>query len=200
MVIDDDQFKRSRRVRGERLPVKTIHRQGIVDSGNNRYRHIVGLWKSGTLPAMKEKVKAASQWYSRVARSLPWRATRDPYAIWISEVMLQQTQVATVIPYYERFLSRFPTLRDLALAKEAEVLKSLVRARLLFPRPKSPEGRPFFAREARRCVSADAGGGPRNSRRGSLHRGGDLRVSRLIFPCHIVDGNVQRVPLATLRL
>jgi A/G-specific adenine glycosylase len=53
---------------------------------------------------------------------LPWQDTRDPYRIWLSEVMLQQTQVATVIPYYERFLARFPTVADLARASEDEVL------------------------------------------------------------------------------
>ncbi len=53
----------------------------------------------------------------------PWRRTRDPYAIWVSEVMLQQTQVATVIPYFERFLSAFPTLADLAAADEQDVLR-----------------------------------------------------------------------------
>ena len=50
-------------------------------------------------------------WYRRRARVLPWRTRKDPYAIWVSEVMLQQTQVATVIPYFERFLREFPTLR-----------------------------------------------------------------------------------------
>ncbi len=53
---------------------------------------------------------------------LPWQGTRDPYRIWLSEVMLQQTQVATVLPYYERFLARFPTVRALADAPEDEVL------------------------------------------------------------------------------
>jgi len=62
-------------------------------------------------------------WFARHGRDLPWRRTRDPYAIWVSEVMLQQTQVATVIPYFERFLHAFPTLRDLAAAEEQEVLK-----------------------------------------------------------------------------
>src|SRR5712672_1486203 len=56
-------------------------------------------------------------------RDLPWQGTRDPYRIWLSEVMLQQTQVAAVIPYYERFLQRFPTLRALANAEEGEVLR-----------------------------------------------------------------------------
>jgi A/G-specific adenine glycosylase len=53
---------------------------------------------------------------------LPWQRTRDPYRIWLSEVMLQQTQVATVIPYYERFLARFPSVRELGAAGEDEVL------------------------------------------------------------------------------
>jgi A/G-specific adenine glycosylase len=61
-------------------------------------------------------------WYGRVARDLPWRRTRDPYAIWVSEVMLQQTQVATVIPYYERWLERFPTVAALASSDEDAVL------------------------------------------------------------------------------
>jgi len=62
------------------------------------------------------------QWYRKHKRDLPWRHSRDPYAIWVSEIMLQQTQVATVIPYYERFLKRFPTLTALAKAPEEEVL------------------------------------------------------------------------------
>ncbi|MFN8548513.1 MAG: A/G-specific adenine glycosylase [Candidatus Eisenbacteria bacterium] len=61
-------------------------------------------------------------WYDRARRDLPWRRTRDPYAIWVSEVMLQQTRVEAVIPYYERFLRAFPTPRDLAAAPEEEVL------------------------------------------------------------------------------
>jgi A/G-specific adenine glycosylase len=62
-------------------------------------------------------------WFDRHRRDLPWRRTRDPYAIWVSEVMLQQTQVATVVPYFERFLRAFPTLADLAAAAEADVLR-----------------------------------------------------------------------------
>lgn len=64
------------------------------------------------------------QWYEKNHRSLPWRATRDPYAIWISETMLQQTQVATVIPYFERWLARFPTVRALAEAPLDDVLQA----------------------------------------------------------------------------
>ena len=61
-------------------------------------------------------------WYSRNARMLPWRATRDPYRIWVSEIMLQQTRVAAVIPYFEKFLARFPDVRRLARASDEEVL------------------------------------------------------------------------------
>jgi A/G-specific adenine glycosylase len=64
-----------------------------------------------------------ARWYERNARDLPWRRRRDPYAIWISEIMLQQTRVAAVIPYYERFLARFPAVESLARASEPEVLK-----------------------------------------------------------------------------
>jgi A/G-specific adenine glycosylase len=63
-----------------------------------------------------------TRWYDRARRDLPWRLTRDAYAIWISEVMLQQTRVAAVIPYYERFLRRFPGPAALAQAPEAELL------------------------------------------------------------------------------
>jgi len=56
-------------------------------------------------------------------RNLPWQGTRDPYRIWLSEVMLQQTQVSAVIPYYERFLARYPTVKALAAASEDEVLQ-----------------------------------------------------------------------------
>ena len=62
-------------------------------------------------------------WFSRCARPLPWRGTRDPYRVWVSEAMLQQTRVATVIPFYGRFLARFPTVAELAAAGEGEVLK-----------------------------------------------------------------------------
>jgi len=63
-----------------------------------------------------------TRWYARTKRDLPWRRTRDPYAIWISEIMLQQTRVAAVIPYYERFLRRFPDAAALAEASEQELL------------------------------------------------------------------------------
>jgi A/G-specific adenine glycosylase len=62
-------------------------------------------------------------WYRQHGRDLPWRRSRDPYKIWVSEIMLQQTQVKAVIPYYDRWLQRFPTIRELALADQQRVLK-----------------------------------------------------------------------------
>jgi A/G-specific adenine glycosylase len=67
--------------------------------------------------------KKLLRWFEKKRRDLPWRKTRDPYAIWVSEMMLQQTQVATVIPYYKNFLKTFPTIRHLARADLSKVLK-----------------------------------------------------------------------------
>jgi len=61
-------------------------------------------------------------WFDGAQRDLPWRHTRDPYSIWISEIMLQQTRVTAAIPYYSRFLARFPTVRALAEASQTDVL------------------------------------------------------------------------------
>nr|WP_245891253.1 A/G-specific adenine glycosylase [Desmospora activa] len=63
-------------------------------------------------------------WYDHNKRDLPWRINRDPYRVWISEIMLQQTRVDTVIPFYDRFMKRFPTLNDLATADEEDVVKA----------------------------------------------------------------------------
>jgi A/G-specific adenine glycosylase len=63
-------------------------------------------------------------WYARHGRDLPWRRTRDPYAIWVSEVMLQQTQADRVEDYFDRFLRRFPTVQSVAAAPDAELLKA----------------------------------------------------------------------------
>jgi A/G-specific adenine glycosylase len=79
-----------------------------------------GLAPPETRRALRRRLLA---WFDRHRRDLPWRRTRDPYAIWVSEVMLQQTQVATVVPYFERFLRAFPTVNDLAGADEGQVLR-----------------------------------------------------------------------------
>ena len=67
--------------------------------------------------------RALRAWYRDHGRQLPWRAAEDPYRVWISEIMLQQTTVTAVVPYFERFLQRFPDLRTLATADESEVLR-----------------------------------------------------------------------------
>jgi A/G-specific adenine glycosylase len=78
---------------------------------------------SGDLDALRAAVLA---WYHRVRRDLPWRRTRDPYAILVSEVMLQQTQVARVVPRYLEWIERWPTAEALAAASRAEVLAAWV--------------------------------------------------------------------------
>ena len=73
---------------------------------------------------MKRIARKLLAWYERQQRRLPWRGSRDPYRIWVSETMLQQTQVETVLPYYERFRARFPSVQALASAKLDDVLKA----------------------------------------------------------------------------
>jgi A/G-specific adenine glycosylase len=63
-------------------------------------------------------------WYRRAKRDLPWRRTKDPYAVWVSEIMLQQTTVSAVVPYYERWMSAFPDVRSLARAPLQRILKA----------------------------------------------------------------------------
>lgn len=130
-------------------------------------------------------------WYEACRRDLPWRRTRDPYAIWVSEIMLQQTRVETVIPYYERFLARFPTAMALAEAPPDDVLAHWSglgyyrRARLLL--------------EGARVV-AKAGGVVPGDRASLLEVPGIGRytagaIASIAFgqPVGLVDGNVARV-------
>lgn len=72
----------------------------------------------------RKLVEAIVRWFEAHGRDLPWRRTVDPYAIWVSEIMLQQTQVKTVIPYWERWMAQFPTLHALSAASETSVLKA----------------------------------------------------------------------------
>jgi A/G-specific adenine glycosylase len=74
----------------------------------------------GALKTFQSRMLA---WFREHQRDLPWRRSRDPYRIWVAEVMLQQTRIAAVMPYYHRFLARFPSLESLARASEPEVLK-----------------------------------------------------------------------------
>jgi len=131
-------------------------------------------------------------WYARHRRRLPWRDSRDPYRIWVSEVMLQQTQVKTALPYYQRFVRQYPTLRRLAGADLQAVLKLW-------------EGLGYYAR-ARNLHSAAAslveGGGGRVPDRWEEFRRlpgvGDYIAAAVLSiafgrPYAVVDGNVKRV-------
>ena len=80
----------------------------------------IEMWDEDKIRAFR---KALLDWYDQEKRDLPWRRTKDPYAIWVSEIMLQQTRVDTVIPYYRRFLDYLPTICDLAEAPEELLLK-----------------------------------------------------------------------------
>ena len=71
---------------------------------------------------MDRFTKRVLAWYAREGRKLPWRGSPDPYAVWVSEIMLQQTRVEVVIPYFERWMKRFPGIPDLAMASEQDVL------------------------------------------------------------------------------
>ncbi|MFC6181791.1 A/G-specific adenine glycosylase [Lactiplantibacillus daowaiensis] len=78
-------------------------------------------WSSATI---KDFQTTLLTWFDQEGRDLPWRRDHEPYHIWVSEIMLQQTQVQTVIPYYERFMAWFPTVTDLAQAPEEKLLKA----------------------------------------------------------------------------
>ena len=131
-------------------------------------------------------------WYRRCRRDLPWRRTRDPYAIWVSEVMLQQTTVRTAAPYYEGFLLRFPTVEALAGAREEEVLAAWSglgyyhRARNLH-------------RGAAHVSSHHAGRFPRTLEAALGVPGVGLYTASAVLsiahgvPLPVVDGNVRRV-------
>ena len=138
-------------------------------------------------------------WFERAARALPWRATRDPYAIWVSEVMLQQTRVDAVVPYYLRFLARFPSTEALARATEDEVMAAFSglgyyrRARLLHA-------------GVREVVARYGGQVPSDaSARRALpgigrYTAGAIGSIAFDLPEPIVDGNVARVLCRLLAL
>lgn len=81
----------------------------------------IEMWEDEKITSFRQKLLT---WYDENKRDLPWRRSNNPYHIWISEIMLQQTRVDTVIPYYERFLAWFPTVQDLAIAPEERLLKA----------------------------------------------------------------------------
>lgn len=131
-------------------------------------------------------------WYRQHRRDLPWRRTRDPYRIWLSEIMLQQTRVAAVIERYEQFLKRFPSIRKLAAAREASVLAEW-------------SGLGYYRRArnlhaaAKTVVRAHGGVFPRTAREledlPGVGRYTAAAIASIAFsePIAVVDGNVERV-------
>lgn len=137
-------------------------------------------------PALRSRLLA---WFDEHRRDLPWRRARDPFAVWISEVMLQQTQVTTVIPYYQRFLARFPDAKALADAPLSEVLALW-----------SGLGYYSRARNLHRAAQAIARDGMPRTSQGLRELPGFGRytaaaVASIAFgePVAVVDGNVARV-------
>jgi len=141
----------------------------------------------------KQKVRnALVNWYLEEKRDLPWRKTNDPYKIWVSEVMLQQTKVETVIPYYERFIKKYPSLEALASAEEEELLKQW-------------EGLGYYSRArnlqagVREVVEAYNSQVPTSREEISKLKGvGPYTAGAVLsiaygVPEHAVDGNVMRV-------
>jgi len=136
--------------------------------------------------------KSLLAWFHQFQRDLPWRKTKDPYRIWLSEIMLQQTRVAAVIPYYERFLERFPNLQALTSAPEEEVLRFW-------------SGLGYYSRarnlqKAARQIVAEFGGTFPRTREQilSLSGIGDYTASAIASiafedKCAVLDGNVFRV-------
>ncbi|MGO9084192.1 MAG: A/G-specific adenine glycosylase [Candidatus Sulfotelmatobacter sp.] len=131
-------------------------------------------------------------WYDEHARQLPWRETRDPYHVWLSEIMLQQTRVAAVIEHYHEFLSRFPTVKKLAAAREASVLAAWSglgyyrRARMLHA--------------AAKVIVRELGGKFPTTADGwrvlpGIGRYTAAAIASIAFgePIAVVDGNVERV-------
>ena len=140
---------------------------------------------------MKRVRRALLDWYRANRRDLPWRRTRDPYAIWISETMLQQTRVETVIPYYERFMERFPDVEALATA-DADDIHAAWAGLGYYSRARNLQA-------AARAVAA-AGGKLPDDAEGLRELPGIGRytagaVASIAFdrPEPIVDGNVARV-------
>ena len=98
-------------------------RQGVGSTGGMWYNHTMCDTKLTTEKILQSLPEPLLAWYGANARDLPWRRTTDPYRIWVSEIMLQQTRVAAVLGYYARFLEAFPTVETLAVAPEERLMK-----------------------------------------------------------------------------
>jgi A/G-specific adenine glycosylase len=153
-------------------------------------RQSIPVWFS--VPEQRQFQKQILAWYDAHRRDLPWRASRDPYRVWLSEIMLQQTRVAAVIEHYHEFLRRFPTVQKLAAAREASVLAAwsglgyYQRARMLH--------------EAAKVIVRERGGKFPASEAGLRELPGIGRytaaaIASIAFDesTAVVDGNVERV-------
>jgi A/G-specific adenine glycosylase len=139
------------------------------------------------------------RWYRANRRALPWRATRDPYRVWVSEVMLQQTTVKAVLPFYERFLERYSTLAALAAAREEDVL-ALWSGLGYYHRARN------LLRGARHVMERHAGAFPSSLEAALAIPGVGLYTASAVLsiahgrPLPVVDGNVRRVLARLLAL
>jgi A/G-specific adenine glycosylase len=174
------------------LPVR---KEKVADAALGKPRAARKKNACGLLPVIASKLVL---WFGKHRRFMPWRETRDAYRIWVSEIMLQQTQVATVIPYYDRFVARFPDVRELAAAPLDDVLKLwsglgyYSRARNLHRGAQMVAAR--FGGEiprTRELISEVPGIGP--------YTAGAILSIAYGLPEPLVDGNVARV-LARLML
>ncbi|HEV2434804.1 MAG TPA: A/G-specific adenine glycosylase [Verrucomicrobiae bacterium] len=147
-------------------------------TGSNPQSAILAALKrseNGRTPHLKRLVPALLHWFAANARDLPWRRTRDPYAIWVSEIMLQQTQVKTVIPYWERWMRELPTLKAVAHASPDKIHKLW-------------EGLGYYTRarnlhKAAKQIVARQDAITRSSRR----RGNETHIKRKLETPHVVS-------------
>jgi len=144
------------------------------------------------LSAQRDFRRNLLRWYDQHKRDLPWRQDRDPYRVWVSEIMLQQTRVAAVIGHYQKFLQRFPTIKGLAAAREAQVLA--VWSGLGYYR----RARMMHA-TAKKIVKGHKGQFPTSAESlralPGIGRYTSAAIASIAFdePSAVVDGNVERV-------
>ena len=145
--------------------------------------------KDEQFPEFRE---ALLSWFAKFQRDLPWRRSQDPYRIWISEIMLQQTRVAAVLPYFERFLERFPDVRTLAEAPQEEVLR-LWSGLGYYGRARN------LHQAAKQIVASHGGQFPRSKSEVLQLAGiGEYTAAAILSmafdePAAVLDGNVARV-------
>src|ERR1700678_561123 len=143
-----------------------------------------------TSPQLRSLRRALLRWYDQNRRALPWRRDRDPYRVWVSEIMLQQTRVAAVLDHYARFMQRFPAVKSLAAAREASVLALWSglgyyhRARRMHQAAKNIVRQGSFPRTAQDWSELPG-----------IGRYTAAAIASIAFgePVAVVDGNVERV-------